>query len=110
MKFPLLPFYLLLNCSILGIIFLSAVFTIRGLPECLEKSCFTHESKIIKGYQRDTVAHWVLPLGMGPRSGWAEPEDFADNGGTLSLSNRLPRWRWQRMDALSIFLLCLPVR
>lgn len=100
-NFPFCPFICSLKCCILDIIFLSAVFTMIGLPEFLDKSCFTHKSKIIKGCKWDAVARWVLWLGIG-WSGCTEPEDFADISGTLLLSNSLRGWRWQRG--------CLPCR
>lgn len=92
-NFPFYPFICFLKCSILYIVFLSAVFTITGLPELLDKSCFTHKSEIIKGYKKDAVARWVPRWGAGLRH-WeaAQPEDFPDISGNLSLSNSLPRW------------------
>lgn len=90
---PFCPFICFLKCSILYIVFLSAVFMIIGLPELLDKSCFTHKSEIIKGYKKDAVARWVPRWGAGLRL-WepAQPEDFPDISGNLSLSNSLPRW------------------
>lgn len=81
-----------LKCSILDIIFLSAVYAITGLPKFLDKSCFTHKSKIIKGSGRAAVARWVSCLGTGPRRWGGQSRRILQ----MSLSNSLPRWRWQR--------------